>query len=415
MSETAIAHGTTGRPDENVVTTSVAPDHFPLKGGELLAILAFWAFLAALAAAGRLLDPRAPGLQPAISSALVRLAVFEYGLWALLTVPILWLSSRLSVEGGRRVERVMLFLAIGIVVALLVDATVAMVRAELLPMPRPRRRGLGPGPMGGGFSLTRSLGRLGFLDDLMVYLAILAGGVARDYFLRYRLRQEETVRLQAHAAHLQAQLAEARLAVLRTQLNPHFLFNTLHAVSALVERDPRGVRRMIARLSELLRYTLDGATEQEMTLEREMELLGRYLEIMQIRFQGRLEVSMDVPDETRAALVPNLVLQPLVENAIKHGVDAAAGRGRIAIHARRDGGELVLEVRDDGPGPDGEVPSEGGLGLRNTRERLAALYGPRARLSLEPAEGGGTIARVVVPFHTQPERTAAAAEREERP
>ena len=262
-----------------------------------------------------------------------------------------------------------------------------------------------------GFGRARAArpgGPFWFLDDLMVYFAILGAGLARAYFLRYQARRAESVALQAHAVQLQAQLAEARLAVLRTQLNPHFLFNTLNAVSALVERDPRGVRRMIARLSELLRHTLDGASEPEIPLHRELSLLERYVDIMRIRFQGRLDVELDVAPDVRDALVPNLLLQPLVENAFKHGVDRMEGAGRIVVQAHRTGDDIVLRVTDNGPGPAGdpfslddtEPRGEGGTGLRNSRSRLEQLYGARQRLTLTSAPGGGTVAEVVLPYHT---------------
>src|SRR5690606_13258006 len=182
-----------------------------------------------------------------------------------------------------------------------------------------------------GAAVVLSVTRLSFLRDLIIYLAVLAAGIAREYFLRYQARQAETVRLQAHAAQLQAQLARARLEALRMQINPHFLFNTLHAVSSLVERDPRGVRRMIAHLSELLRSTLDGPGEQEVTLEKELGFLQRYMEIMRVRFQGRLEVEVDAGAEVLRALVPNLILQPVVENAIKHGTSRVLSTGRIMV------------------------------------------------------------------------------------
>jgi LytS/YehU family sensor histidine kinase len=267
-----------------------------------------------------------------------------------------------------------------------------------------------PGPPR-GFNPLWGVTRLFWLDDLIVYFAVLAAGIARDYFLRFRTRHEEAVHLQSQAAQLQAQLAEARLSALRTQLNPHFLFNTLHAVSTLVERDPRGVRRMIARLSELLRYTLDGADEQEVPLERELTFLERYLEIMQIRFQGRLEVDTRVEPDVLDALVPTLVLQPLVENAVKHGVSKVEGAGRIAIHARRDGERVLLSVRDNGPGlPSDGAPDEEGVGLRNTRARLAELYGPAQSLTLRAADGGGLVAEVALPYHTRADlRTAAVS------
>jgi LytS/YehU family sensor histidine kinase len=237
------------------------------------------------------------------------------------------------------------------------------------------------------------------MNDFLVFIAVLAGGVARDYFLRYQSRREQTILLQAQAAQLQAQLADARLAALRTQLNPHFLFNTLHAVSALVERDPRGVRRMIARLSELLRTTLDGADEQVVPLGQELTFTHRYLEIMQIRFQGRLSIQSQVEPSALDALVPNLILQPLVENAIKHGVSKIDDEGRIEIHARREGDRLVLCVRDNGPQvAESGLRSAEGVGLRNTRERLEQLYGADQSLTLRGADDGGVIAEVIIPF-----------------
>jgi two-component system LytT family sensor kinase len=216
--------------------------------------------------------------------------------------------------------------------------------------------------------------------------------------VRYRARQQEAARLQAETAQLQAQLAEARLSALRSQIDPHFLFNTLNAVSALVERDPRGVRRMIARLSELLRHSLDGAGEPEVTLRQELEFADRYLEIMRIRFQGSLEVEQRVDEGMMDAMVPSLVLQPLVENAVKHGVGRLRGVGRIEIEARRDGARVILTVRDNGPGMEGAAPAREGVGLRNTRERLAQLYGDDAKLTLRPAEGGGFEAEVALPW-----------------
>jgi len=180
------------------------------------------------------------------------------------------------------------------------------------------------------------------------------------------------------------------------QINPHFLFNTLHAVSALVERDPGGVRRMIARLSELLRHTIESHATDEVPLRDELAFLRRYIEIMEIRFQGRLRVDRNIADDTQDALVPNLILQPIVENALEHGVNRAAGEGQIEIAARRDGERLVLTVRDNGPGLD--VQNASGVGLANTRARLEQLYGNRASLELRDAEGGGVLAQITLPY-----------------
>jgi signal transduction histidine kinase len=408
-------------PTDSLASSDTQRRGLPLQRTELLLIFAFWTALAVLNAASRLLDPRGPGLQqPFPSSTPITLAFAEYYLWALLTVPIFWMASRVSLEPrGNRFGRILLFLGVGVIAAMFVDVAIHFMRDALFDMPqRPRR--------GPPITWRTGLVRLWFLDDLIVYFAVLAVGIARDIFARYRSRHDETVRLTAQAAQLQAQLAEARLAVLSAQLNPHFLFNTLHAVSSLVERDPRGVRRMIARLSELLRVTLEGTSEQEIPLSRELELLQLYLDIMQVRFQGRLVVDIHVDDEVMDALVPNFVLQPLVENAVMHGVSKVEGAGRIELRARCVGDEVVITVRDNGPGLDASaapaVPtsltsngdgalhaSGGGVGLSNTRARLEQLYGVEQHLSLRRAAEGGTVAEIVLPYHTTADLHAEAA------
>jgi two-component system, LytTR family, sensor kinase len=208
---------------------------------------------------------------------------------------------------------------------------------------------------------------------------------------------------------------QARLQALRYQLNPHFLFNTLNAVSGLMDEDPRGVRRMIARLSELLRHTLQEAPDEEIPVHEELAVLRHYLEIVEIRYQGRLRTSVIADPDAEEALVPSLILQPLAENAMMHGVAKAGGYGRIDVRARRVGDELVLTVKDTGRG-DGEESSDSppktagsGIGLRHTRERLEALYGTDQRFELRPVPGGGMIAEIALPFHTRADLRAAVA------
>ena len=365
-------------------------EYYPLRGTDVAAIVLFWLFLAFLSAAGRELDPRIPGISPRVVESVLRATYVEYAWWALITAPIWWFATRYSVEGGRRYGRMAMFLVGGLAIALFTDHMLAEIRTAFMDAAREegrngrfRRGGRPPAPLLG----------LGFLDDLMVYFAVLGSGVARDYFMRYRARMEETARLRG-------QLAQARLDALRTQLNPHFLFNTLNAVSALVERDPRGVRRMIARLSDLLRYTLDESTEQEVTLDRELDLLGEYVELMQIRFQGKLTVEMDADPATRRALVPNLILQPMLENAIKHGTGQIPGAGVIRVSARADDSDLVVTISDNGPGPAGGAE---GVGLRNTNERLRAMYGGGYGAELRQNPAGGTDAIVRMPYHERAE------------
>ena len=400
-----------------------------LSRTELLVVFLFWTFMALVTAANRPGDGRGAGLLSAPGTTSIALAFVQSYVWALLTPPIFMLVSRYGVDRTNRIPRVITYVLLGVLVAFLVDQLMTFLQREVVlggdgpgrggggrggPLAGPDDIGARGGGRGGGRGFgvpggpggPRILGafrRPWILNHFVLYVAVLAAGFARDYFLRYRARLEESVRLQAETARLHAQLADARLGALRAQLNPHFLFNTLHAISSLVERDPRGVRRMIARLSELLRYSLEESDEQEIPLRQELAFLDRYLEIMRIRFQGALEVTMDIADEVQDALVPNLVLQPLVENAVKHGVSKAEGAGRITIRARRDGERTILTVEDNGPGfGDVEAPGENGVGLRNTRERLEQLYGRAQSLTLREAESGrGLVAEVVLPFHTR--------------
>ena len=369
-----------------MTTNSAGREYYPLRIVDVLAIGAFWSVLGIISAVGRQLDPRIPGLSSPVVEAVVRATYVEYALWAVLTLVIMWLTTRYSIEGGRRVGRILLFVALGIVIAALVDRFLFGVREGLLAELREAREF--PFGRGRGRRPPPALIELGLLDDLMVYFAVLSAGVARDYFLRYRAHMQET-------ALLQAQLIQARLDALRSQLNPHFLFNTLNAVSALVERDPRGVRRMIARLSDLLRYSLEGSNDAEVPLHKEIDLLGEYVELMQIRFQGKLDVTMRLDDDVRTALVPNLILQPILENAMKHG------GGKIQVRGSRVDGDLRIGVTDAGHGEQSDEPAPGtGVGLSNTNARLKQMYGEQYGVTLRPLEGGGTEAELLIPYHT---------------
>ncbi len=236
----------------------------------LLVNFGFWTFFAALTAANRLSN----AFEPAGTRRVLAEATFWFlnsYLWAALTPLIFWLVWRFSIERSNWIFRSLFFLAVGLGVAAFMSLAGDLLWVHVLDFPR-----FGPP----GASRLRILSGPWFLNNLVTYTGILAAGFAWEYFLRYRAREEEAIRLQArtaqlqaHAAQLQAQLAEARLTVLRTQLNPHFLFNTLNAVSALVAKDPKGVRRMIARLSELLRYALEEPKEQEIPLREEMKIL----------------------------------------------------------------------------------------------------------------------------------------------
>jgi two-component sensor histidine kinase len=230
---------------------------------------------------------------------------------------------------------------------------------------------------------------------LMMYWFVVFAHLGWHYYRRYREREMQAV-------ELQQKLVEARLEALRMQLNPHFLFNTLHAVSALIHEDPNAADRVLARLSELLRLSLDQAKPQEVPLSEELAFLDRYLEIEQTRFADRLQVEKEVEAETEYALVPYLILQPLVENAIRHGIEPREDTGRLAIRARRSNGTLQLRVSDNGAGLPEEngAPLREGIGLSNTRSRLQHLYGDDYRLELVSAPCGGLEARIDIPYRT---------------
>jgi len=183
------------------------------------------------------------------------------------------------------------------------------------------------------------------------------------------------------------------------QLHPHFLFNTLHAISTLVYKDPKGADEMIANLSELLRATLDTSDQQEIPLRKELDLLERYLEIQQVRFGDRLRIRKEVDPQTLDASVPTLILQPLVENSIKHGIEPRPGPGEIVIGAHRRGTALQLSVRDNGNGVEEHPAKDGsGIGLSNTRARLEQLYGKEAKLTLSRPSNGGCSVELELPF-----------------
>ena len=394
----------TGRPEREVGDRGQRP----LGRGELLAILGFWTFMALLGAANEVVDPdsgpaRWAGSQPIISE------FFEAYLWAALTPVIFWLSGRLRIERSHWVRPAILLAAVGLGCAVFADVVEDVFEIQVL----------GASPSDPGTSPLQSLLRLWFLNDLMIFVAVLAAGFAREYFFRYRDRQEQAVELQARAAVLEAQLSDARLEALRMQVNPHFLFNTLHAVSSLVQRDPDGVRRMIAKLAALLRTTLSGSSSPEVPLEAELEFLEDYLDIMGIRFQGRLEVDFEIQPGLLGATVPNLILQPLVENAVKHGLGETDGPAAITVTGAAHDDVLVLAVLDTGPGvpPDLDLQAAPGIGLRNVRDRLRQLYGDDASLRVEAREGGGTRAEVRLPLllpagiaHRRPGTAGGAAD-----
>jgi two-component system, LytTR family, sensor kinase len=327
-----------------------------------------------------------------------------WALWLLFLPAVAWFSFRFPIERRRIVRNVGLHL---FACLLIVGASRATFRAVArIPSPpqrsqpsdvpgRPPRwntNRLGPpGTLGGFLSLRAAL-------DVLVYWSFVG---ACQAITNFRSSQERERR----AAELEARLASAKLQALRMQINPHFLFNTLNSIAALVYVNPRAADEMLGDLSELLRRSLDSMEEQEVPLAQELEFIGAYIRIEQKRFGERLRVEQSVPDELMKALVPALVLQPLVENAIRHGIEPQRAPGLISIEAKQEDKHLHLIVRDNGRGlPGADVKGSGrrGIGLANTQARLQGLYGQDQSFSFGKAELQGCRVDIRLPFHLEP-------------
>ena len=351
----------------------------------LLAYLALWTAVAALFAAQATISYTYAGTRTVPAWRILVFSLADWYVWAALAPAIFWLARRFSftrkpwLSAAVHLPASVVFVAARGMIRLLIGAVVPSLRAN---------------PQG----LTATLGL-----HMFAYWAILAVAIAFAYQRMYR---EE----QLSASALKAQLARAELGLLKMQLHPHFLFNTLNAISEQVHVDPNAAERMITQLSELLRHTIRSGSAFEVSLREEVELLQRYLSIQQVRFGERLCVTLEIAPDVMEALVPNLVLQPLVENAIQHGLAPRASGGSIAISGRREPGtagqRLVLEVQDDGVGLDAArqrrtavgADEREGVGISNTVARLEQLYGDDYAFTLGARAGGGCVATIRVPL-----------------
>ena len=322
-------------------------------------ILGCWTFLALLFTPQTYIASLRSPTPPTWAQAfLASLALFY--IWAALTPLVLWLGRRFPFE--RHAWR-------NLVIHLLLCGPVSLLHIFLFQI-------VNAAPL---WALLAGLGA----TDIMVYWAIVAVSHAINYFRKYQERE--------------FRLAQAELQALRTQLHPHFLFNTLNAIAELVYSDPKAADRSILRLSELLRFSLASGKAQEVTLKEEIEFLEKYVEIHKTLMRDRLNVRVCVDPETLDAAVPNMIVQPLVENAIKHGISPRPAGGNIEVHARRINGNLYVEITDDGVGIP-EAGAQGGVGLINTRERLKHLYNDAHTFDLSSLPGNGVTVRITVPF-----------------
>jgi hypothetical protein len=295
----------------------------------------------------------------------------QWYFWAILSLAIVWVARRFRIDRQRWPRSLLIHLPASLVCTVVKQIADAAAAAAIT--------GIARGP----FSFI--VIEMAFLT----YWVIVGATYAVEHYQKYRERE-------LAAARLETALARSELQSLRMQIHPHFLFNTLNAIAALMREDVEAADVMMARLCDLLRVTLASAHVPEVTLRRELELVEMYFDIQRARMGDRLTARIDAAPDTLEAAVPTLSLQPVVENAIRHGAGARPGAARIDVRARREGGMLVIDVLDDGPGPGNATVFRHGLG--NTRARLTATHGAAATFELMPRDGGGALARLRIPI-----------------
>ncbi len=309
-------------------------------------------------------------------------ALTDAYLWALLVPIMVWVVRRYPIEGSGWPRAVLVHVIVGSLIATLKFFMDTGAGAVLPWMPSR------------GMALPRFIFQ--FYPNLITYAVIIAIAHAVDYARKFRSRE-------LSASQLEAKLAQVQLQVLRMQLQPHFLFNTLHAISALMHRDADAADRMLVRLSDLLRLTIDKIGVHEVSLKEELEFLRSYLEIEETRFQDRLSVKLDIDPGTLDARVPNLILQPLVENSIRHGLAPRSALAHIEVSAQREDGTLRLTISDNGPGllRGRSGARVQGMGIANVQARLSHLYGTEHALEFRNRPEGGLAVTLVIPFRVE--------------
>ncbi len=310
--------------------------------------------------------------------------------WYALSPLILYLTQKFPFEAGRWTRSLIVHIFAGVAIALFQQVIDAFLLTRL---------GYPPGREFASFGEAYQYFVFVNLHfSVLIYAGVVGIKSAYSYYQKYRERELQ-------ASQLEARLAQSRLQVLKMQLHPHFLFNTLNAISELIYKDPESADRMLTDLSDLLRLSFENLEVQEISLKQELEFLEKYLEIEQVRFHDRLTVDMNISPETLDACVPNMILQPLVENAIKHGIAPRSSGGRIDINTARNNGHLEIRVTDDGLGvPFGDLENmPEGVGLSNTRRRLKHLYGDKHKFNIKTQDTGGVGVTLEIPFKTAEE------------
>jgi two-component system, LytTR family, sensor kinase len=377
-------------PDPDSRTDRSSPSLAWSWWSQLGLIFGVWTAISLLYAGAILVEVEADGATPSAKRIVVYQLLY-WNLWTCLTPLVLWLGKRYPLEHSswkRSLPKHVLSF-VGIM------CMHSLVATYLFIAMRPFGPGSGTAPF-----LTQWKGRLlgGSSFAVVIYGGILGAGYAVEYYRKYRERESQ-------ALQLKAQLAEAQLQSLRMQLQPHFLFNTLNGIAGLVRtHENKAAVDMISGLSQLLRHALANSDRQEVTMREELDFLELYLDIEQMRFSDRLTVEMDIEPDTLEALVPNLILQPLAENAIRHGIARQVSAGTVRISARIQSGLLKINIYDDGPGLTAKADTDGnGIGLSNTRERLERLYGEKFKFDVRNRESRGVEVTLNIPLRFAPQ------------
>jgi two-component system LytT family sensor kinase len=359
----------------NFLRVTSAPAYTPILSWRLksvLAVVAVWTGLGCMSIANGLMNFRGP-----INNAeFVPARLIDWYTCAVFTPLYVWMARHWPLERATLGTRVPIWVLVTAAVVPLKYALQHGVMSVFVPTIE-----LG--------SLSQTITR-SFIPETIAFWAMIAVILSIEYYDRWRIREVQT-------NALGRQLAEARLEVLSAQLRPHFLFNTLQGISTLLHRDPAAADQMLTRLSELLRQSLRQADMPETTLAAELATLDNYLAIQHIRFQDRLRVHVDA-DGVRDAMLPGFILQPLVENAIEHGVARRSGPGSVSVAARVNDGQLEVEIGNDYSAIEDAPRASGGVGLKNTRERLAAMYGDRGRLATTRTADNRFLATISLPL-----------------
>jgi signal transduction histidine kinase len=346
----------------------------------LLGIAAFWTLVGLAFASQFYLSSTLLGKSVTWTQA-ITYSLGDWYVWAVLSIPILMLARRFPPEGGQRWRTAAIHLAAALIFSLLYVVLRALAG---------QLHSLAIGEPVTFAEIFRPLFVKTFPFNLLIYCVIISVSHSIDYYRKYHERTVHTLELEKH-------LAEARLQSLLRQLKPHFLFNTLNGIASLMHSDVQAADRMLVRLGELLRLTMNHPGQPLTRLREEIAFIEKYLEIERIRFRNRLGVGYAIDPAVLETEVPSLILQPLVENAIRHGIEPHARPGRIEISARRETDSLVIEVRDNGAGLPAAGFAREGIGLGNTRARLRELYGERHHFELANHPEGGLVVRVQFP------------------